>query len=359
MRGWGFVSRTIAPLCFLGISLAYPVLARERTDVIVMKNGDRITGEVKTMIKGVLTVELDYTDGALSINWLKVARIESGHLFLVQLDNGEVYSAKLVTFETPAGRPVKVELAPEDKAPMSVEQTAITRVTQTSESLLSRFSGAARLGASYSRGNSSTQYNLGLELDYLEPNWGSTLDYESNLQSNSGSSTSTRNQTDLAAYHLMRWRQYFYSGAANFLQSDVQGIKRQIDLGIGVGRYLKNTPRVRWTVRAGPAWKKTNYSEDVQITHTSQNVAVAFFSTDLHIFTFKRTNLDLTATAAPAFTERGRVFSKINTTYYLKLFGKIDWDLSFYGNWDSRPPEHLSGADYGSTTGLSWNFGNK
>ena len=43
----------------------------------------------------------------------------------------------------------------------------------------------------------------------------------------------------------------------------------------------------------------------------------------------------------------------------LKFYGNFTWNVSFYGNWDSRPPANFSGSDYGSTTGLSWTFGNK
>ena len=53
-----------------------------------MKNGDRITCEVKGLEGGVLTVNLDYVDGTLSIDWLKVARLESSYLFLVTLQDG-------------------------------------------------------------------------------------------------------------------------------------------------------------------------------------------------------------------------------------------------------------------------------
>jgi hypothetical protein len=54
-----------------------------------------------------------------------------------------------------------------------------------------------------------------------------------------------------------------------------------------------------------------------------------------------------------------RITFKTNATYYLKLFGKVDWNLSFYGSWDTKPPPTFSGSDYGSSTGLSWTFGNK
>ena len=31
----------------------------------------------------------------------------------------------------------------------------------------------------------------------------------------------------------------------------------------------------------------------------------------------------------------------------------------FYGNWDNQPSPTLSGSDYGTSSGLSWTFGNR
>jgi hypothetical protein len=60
-----------------------PLFARESTDVIVMKNGDRMTGQVKSLDGGVLSVSLDYVSGTISVDWSKVARLESSQLFVV------------------------------------------------------------------------------------------------------------------------------------------------------------------------------------------------------------------------------------------------------------------------------------
>jgi hypothetical protein len=43
----------------------------------------------------------------------------------------------------------------------------------------------------------------------------------------------------------------------------------------------------------------------------------------------------------------------------VKLWSKLNWNISFYGNWDNRPPPRFSGSDYGSSSGLSWSFGNQ
>jgi hypothetical protein len=53
------------------------------------------------------------------------------------------------------------------------------------------------------------------------------------------------------------------------------------------------------------------------------------------------------------------LFSRVNATYYLSVFGKVDWNFSFYGSWDTAPPSHLPSSDYGTSTGLSYTFGNR
>jgi len=341
------------------VCLAYPAFARDKTDVIVMKNGDRFTCEVKRIEGGVLQADFDYVDGTVSIDWLKVARLESKALFLVQLQDGSIYSGRVITPETLNGVPVKIEIQQNNaQESLTIDKSQVVRMTQTSERFLRRFSGNLTIGALYSKGNSAAQYNVGSELDYQQIRWGSRLRYNSNLSSSTGAETATRNQVDFSAYRLFPWKNYFYGGSWAFLQSSVQGIQAQTNVALGVGRYLKNTNRARFTAFGGLGWQRTRYEPSVA-TQQAQNVGVGLVSLNLEAFSFKKTRLAADASVVPALTDPGRLFYRTNLAYYLKLFGKIDWNLSFYGNWDTRPPPRFQGSDYGSSTGLSWTFGNK
>src|SRR5215469_16483388 len=68
--------------------LAVPLTARDKIDVLIMKNGDRMTCEVKGLDAGVLYVSFDYIDGTASVDWSKVARLESDQLFVVKTAGG-------------------------------------------------------------------------------------------------------------------------------------------------------------------------------------------------------------------------------------------------------------------------------
>ena len=347
---------------YLNLALwAVPASARDKADVITLQNGDRITGTVKKLENAVLRVDLDYVDGTISIDWMKVANLESKNLFLVQLQDGATYSAKVATRSSEVATPdahLQLEIAPEGLHPFVVNSSKIVRITQTSESVLERFSGEISLGATHSKGNNATQYNIGSGLDYTATDWGGTANYSSNLSSNTGAPTSTRNQLDFYTYRLLRRRDYFYAGSVGYLQSTVQSIQRQTSLGMSFGHYFKNTNSVRFSVLAGAGWQRTNYAPTDQ-PNLLQDVGVALISSNLQIFTFKKTRLNVTGTLAPALTQPGRLFAKANASYYLKVLGKFDWNFTFYGNWDTEPPQHLPSSDYGTTTGLSYTFGNK
>src|ERR1700755_3585635 len=80
--------------------VATPVFARESTDVIVMKNGDHLTGEIKGLNAGVLYMSMEYILGTSSVQWSKVARLESKQLFFVKTEDGSVYTGTLNTTDT-------------------------------------------------------------------------------------------------------------------------------------------------------------------------------------------------------------------------------------------------------------------
>jgi small nuclear ribonucleoprotein (snRNP)-like protein len=99
-----------AVLCS-ALLLAAPLFARDKTDVIVMKNGDRLTGEIKGLDSGVLYVNMDYILGTSSVQWSKVHHVESKQLFLVKTEDGSVYTGTLNAANTLGGRPLQIEVA--------------------------------------------------------------------------------------------------------------------------------------------------------------------------------------------------------------------------------------------------------
>jgi Protein of unknown function, DUF481 len=338
--------------------LSLPLFAREKTDVIVMKNGDRLTCEIRGLSAGVLSVKLGYVQGTMGVEWAQVARLESDQLFLVQTEDGRVYTGKLSIAATSGGRPMSIHIASAPEKEVDIPSSQLVKLDQTAEAFRRRFNGAISTGIQYSKGNETTQYNVASQVEYPRERWSTQASSNSSFAASSNAGIATRNQVDLSAMRLLRWNNWFYSGTGNFLQSSVQGIDLQTTLGGGIGRYLRNSNQASLYVLAGFAWQNARY-KTYTVRQGPQNAAAGLIDSELKIFRFKKTDLDISAVVLPGISEPGRIRANLNASYYVKLFSDLSWNVSFYGNWDNQPPPTLSGSDYGTSSGLSWTFGNR
>src|SRR5271165_1402804 len=159
-----------AALCSV-LLLAAPLLARDKTDIIVMKNGDRLTGEIKALDSGVLYVNMDYILGTSSVQWSKVHHLDSTHLFLLKTEDGSTYTGILSTAPTPGERPMKIESVESTERKVVIERSQIIKIGETSDKFWQRFNGEINTGIIYSKGNQSTQYSLSSEVEYPRERW--------------------------------------------------------------------------------------------------------------------------------------------------------------------------------------------
>jgi hypothetical protein len=344
-----------ATLLLFSLFVAAPLWGRKSIDVIVMKNGDHFTCEIKRLQEGVLYTSLDYVDGTISVEWSKVARVESSQLFLVHTQGGSVYTGSLKTPQTPADEPVKIEIVEVPAKELVLPQSEIVRMEQISENFWQRFSISINSGTIFSKANKNTQYNFGSQVRYRRERWSAEANFTSALSSSQGATTSTRNQLSLQGEHLLRWDNWFYSGVGSFLQSTQQAIRLQTTTGGGIGRYLKNTDRARISLSGGLAWQGTNYEASLSQRGT-ESVVAGIIVGDVRVFMFKKTNLDVKANLLPALSQQGRVHFNTNVTYAIQIIRNLWWNFQFYGNWDNRPPANFSGSDYGASSGITWTF---
>jgi hypothetical protein len=335
-----------------------PLLARDSTDVIVMKNGDHLTGEIKGLSQGVLYISMSYILGTSDVQWSRVDHIESKQLFLVKTEDGSVYTGTLSTAEAAKGRPMTIEVVESSSRQVALEQPTVVGMDQTSKRFWQRFNGEINSGITYAKGNQSTQYNLSSDVSYPRERWQAGASYNSTLSTSTGATASTRNQFNLEGQHLLRWNNWFYTGVASLLQSSVQDINLQTGVGGGIGRYLANTNHAKIYVMGGFGFQRTQYAPSLAVTNP-QDVATGLVGAGARLFRFSKTTLEVTTTVYPAISQPGRIYSNLNATYYIKLTGSLSWNVSFYGNWDNQPPPTFSGSDYGTSSGLSLTWGNR
>jgi hypothetical protein len=98
------------------------LFAQENKDVLVMKNGDRFTCEIKGLSGGVLSVKLTYVAGTIAVQWSQIEHLESNRLFLVQTEGGAVYTGKLSTSGESNDPPINIQIAAAPEREVGVPQ---------------------------------------------------------------------------------------------------------------------------------------------------------------------------------------------------------------------------------------------
>lgn len=204
--------------------LSLPLFARENTDVIVMKNGDRLTGQIKGLGGGELYVGLGYVIQTLSVDWSKVARIESRQLFIVGTADGSVYKGTIKSRETEGATPLRIEVVEASEKHTAIDRDQVVQIAWAADKFLQRFNGAVSFGTTFSKGNENIQYTASSQVAYVRERWTAAVKWSSNLSSSSGTTVSTRNEVTPSGQHLLSWSNWFYGGLGDFLQSSEQGI---------------------------------------------------------------------------------------------------------------------------------------
>src|SRR5580658_5310477 len=85
-------------LCALITAIfATPIYASSRlsTDVVYMKNGDKITCEIRSLSQGQLTVKQEYASSTVVLDWRKVDHVQSKQRFVVVDTKGHAFNGAI------------------------------------------------------------------------------------------------------------------------------------------------------------------------------------------------------------------------------------------------------------------------
>src|SRR3982751_6162026 len=81
-----------ALLAAVAVVCASPARAGRDDDVVILKNGDRLTGEIKGLQRGELSFKASYMADAVRLDWSKVERLESKDRYLILRTDGQLFT---------------------------------------------------------------------------------------------------------------------------------------------------------------------------------------------------------------------------------------------------------------------------
>jgi hypothetical protein len=334
-------------LCALCATGAY---AAPKTDVIVLRNGDRITGEVKEMERGKLRLSTDNA-GTIYIEWDKVTSLQSGQRLQVELGSGARHTGSALT-PAPSGQ---MQLS--DSADGTVVQLPLRDIVQiypVERGLrLATIDGYITAGYSYTKANNLQEFSFtgGVNTTQEKRKW--SLDASTAVTTQDGGNDTQRYDIIGQVRHFLPQR-WFLQETVQFESNDELALDLRTSLGAAYGRYLVQTREREWSVYAG-----ANLTDERKVAQQSERNVEAVIGTQYAFFRYDTPERNVLADLAvlPSLTESGRVRTGAELRFRWEIIKDFFFELSAYGIYDNKPGQHAaSHSDYGTVTSLGFTF---
>lgn len=337
-------------LALLAAVGARPALAAPKTDVIILVNGDHLTGAIKGLEHNRLEVSTEHM-GTVRIEWDKVARVQTRQNLLLERSDGTRYYGQLLE----SGRDANLLISrPGGGKSDTVEMGVIVRAQPIEGGqLLERLDGYVSGGLDFAKASDRRSFDFagGLSSRTRRREW--SLDLAANLTDDSVGRTNERYDLNGNWRRLME-RRDFYQGFSELSRNTELGLDMRTLLGAGYGRYFRQSNSAEWLGTVGLAYSHENYRG----SKTADSLELVL-GTEFSLFRYDFPETDVTGAFAvlPSLTQAGRVRAEADLRARYEFIDDVYFELKLYGSYDSAPPgAQTRTSDYGAVTSLGYSF---
>lgn len=342
----------VSSIILLVFLLVLTAFAKEVDDVVVLKNGDRLTGEIKGLQRGELRVKADYMAEAVRLDWSRVERIESKSTFMIWLVDGKLVTDVMRLLPTNSSEVANFVIGNSGQT-FRVHQLDVIRIAPADSRFWKRLEGSIDFGFSFTSGNDQYQTQLAATTTYRTGDHSFTASIDSAFSGQTEGTSLARNQFNFD-YRKQLSSRWYVGGLFDLLRSDQQSLKLRTSLGALIGRNLQQTEHTRLSIFGGLVGTRENYSESLGKPKTTNGDAIA--GVDFATFRFNRTDIRSRLSLFPSLTTPGRTRLQANSDLRIKIVKDLWWGFHVYENFDSKPPVRADKNDLGVSTSLGWKF---
>jgi hypothetical protein len=322
-----------------------PALAAD-TDVVVLRNGDRMHGEIKGMQYGRLQFSTT-TMSTVYVEWDKVAGLVSPSFFEFELMDGSRYYGSL----EPADAGV-LGVAFEGQV-TALDVARVVRIRLIKSSFWDRLDGSISLGASYTKSSGIGQGSVNVSVGTRRPAFELRTDFSTTVTVQPDQPDQSRTVGSVSYLKMMRNR-WFVPGTGRLERNTDLGLDLRSSVGGGIGRYFVQTNRSVLGAAGGLVLNRENPVDGDSTTNVE-----AFFGATYEFFTYDtpKTDIDTRFLIYPSLTVSGRYRTEFNLTLSREIVKDFTVGATAYDSYDNKPPAGSSSThDFGISLNIGWTF---
>jgi hypothetical protein len=320
--------------------------AREKTDLVFLTNGDRITGEIKQLDRGILKLSTNDI-GTINIEWEDVDSLNSVYQFRVEDHVGMEYFGAV--FLRHDGTLEVIHAGETEHVP----QVNVVAIIPLEASFWQQLDGSISLGFSYTKSNSLGQLTSDIYVVRRTAIRVVSLDVSSITTAQEGEATQRREDATLSYARLFEGPLFAIASAAA-QTNDELGLDLRALFSAGMGANLIQSNHNDLMAALGLSVNR----EWSDVSDDSYNLE-AFASVQHSVFRYDYPKTDVTSeiTVYPGLSTWGRVRAEIDISASREVVKDFTVVLSFYDSYDSDPLDPASDKnDYGLVMSLGWTF---
>jgi hypothetical protein len=329
-------------LAVLLLLLGAGVAQAQKTDSVWIRNGDRITGEVKSLARALLQYSTDDL-GTVYIEWEKVERISSPTYFEVYLKSGAKFYGNLGV-AAPGGVIIGADTLP---------LRDIVAMSPIQQRVLQRLTGYLDLGFSYQKAHKTSQLSTGGKVVYRGPGAETTFEITSFLEDRDDAVQTSRLSAGLMERILLgnRWSAGVILGYDQNDELDLEARQRLVGFG---ARNLTQSNHITLRLTGGLVAVRERYT----FADTTSMGWEGLVGMTFNAFRYDRPKLDVTLSsqAFPSFSVAGRVRLQNDLRVSYELVKDFMLTTTLFDSYDSKPPADVEKNDFGTTLAITWSF---
>lgn len=337
----------VLPLAFTIALLGAPTLYAQKADTVVLRNGDRVVGEIKSLDRDVLTYKTDDM-GTLSIKWDKIHRIGSPRYFEVEETSGLRHYGSLR-----AGPEVKQMIVEVSTFSDTLDHMQVVRITPIGQGFFARLDGNISLGFTFQRANRIRSLSLDANVKHRTQTRLTGLRINTYFQGEETREPTSRNTIALNEQRFLA-RRYVLGGTGQLEQNEELDLDLRVLLSFGGGRFLTQTNRSALLVGGGLAFTNEQFVASDATTNLEALLSVGweFYRRDT-----PKSDIQTTLQVYPNLTDLGRVRTDFQASISHEFVKDFTTGFTLFDQLDNRPPSGTGAShDFGITLTMGWSF---
>ena len=334
-----------------------------KTDVVVLINGNAVTGEIKKLDFGSLRYSTD-SMGTVSIDWEDVVNVTSNQDLQIELTDGTRYFGKL--------------LVPDDRFYVRIKTPSqeyyfpaqdIVRMTpiEGADKFWQRIDGSFSLGSRVEKASQVSTADLDADLSYRTRKYLVGLKVNSSLTqvpdvADAGESkvTTARNNVEVN-YQRFRPNRWFTDWFTRWESNDEQFVDSRVSLGGAIGRYIVQTNKNQFSLTAGLQATQTGFLADPGIPGSEPDPTTREAEGRIEIRYLRRnlipeSSITFTSKIYPLLDDISLYRAETGLSFQREFFEDFFLDLSWNHSYDSAPSQGAESSDYTFTTSVGYSF---